>query len=140
MFGTMPEAVQQVAQSSLAAKRLRREATSLIKSPVPNIEAVPLETNILEWHYVIHGTAGTDYEGGCYHGMLKFPPEYPLKPPSVIMVTASGRFKTNRRLCLSMSGACACFLFDHVHHVTSLTFLIAVFVVCPALARACAAH
>ena len=91
------------ATSSLAAKRLRREATSLVKSPVPNIEAVPLEENILEWHYVIEGAPDTDYCGGCYHGILRFPPEYPLKPPSVLMLTASGRFKTNRRLCLSMS-------------------------------------
>ena len=53
--------------------------------------------------YVIEGAPGTDYVGGCYHGILRFPPEYPLKPPSVLMLTASGRFKTNRRLCLSMS-------------------------------------
>ena len=65
--------------------------------------AAPLESNILEWHYVLRGTEGSPYEGGYYHGKLKFPPQYPLKPPSVIMITPSGRFVTNRRLCLSMS-------------------------------------
>ncbi len=36
-------------------------------------------------------------------GKLIFPKQYPLKPPSVMMLTPNGRFKTNRRLCLSMS-------------------------------------
>lgn len=52
---------------------------------------------------MIKGTEGTPYEGGYYHGKLKFPTEYPLRPPAVLMLTPSGRFKTNRRLCLSMS-------------------------------------
>jgi len=63
----------------------------------------PLENNILELHYVIEGSGGTPYENGIYHGKLIFPNEYPLKPPSVIMLTPSGRFQPNRRLCLSMS-------------------------------------
>lgn len=49
------------------------------------------------------GAKGSPYEGGYYHGKLKFPPEYPLKPPSILMLTPSGRFKPNTRLCLSMS-------------------------------------
>mmetsp|Transcript_5593 Transcript_5593/g.9490 ORF Transcript_5593/g.9490 Transcript_5593/m.9490 type:complete len:246 (+) Transcript_5593:198-935(+) len=89
--------------NDLSTRRLRKELASLMKSPVENIEAMPLESNILEWHYVITGTKGTPYEGGYYHGKLKFPPAYPLKPPSVLMLTPSGRFKPNRRLCLSMS-------------------------------------
>ena len=43
------------------------------------------------------------YEGGLYHGMLKFPPEYPMKPPSVIMITPSGRFEEKQRICLTIS-------------------------------------
>jgi ubiquitin-conjugating enzyme E2 J2 len=89
--------------ADLSTRRLRKELISLKKKPVPNIQATPLESNILEWHYVIEGTKGTPYEGGHYHGKLKFPPEYPLKPPAVMMFTPNGRFKTGRRLCLSMS-------------------------------------
>ncbi|OQR81153.1 ubiquitin-conjugating enzyme E2 [Achlya hypogyna] len=86
---------------SMATSRLRKEYVLLKKKPVENIEAVPLESNILEWHYVIRGVGV--YEGGLYHGKLKFPPEYPMKPPSVYMSTPSGRFEPNVRLCLSMS-------------------------------------
>ena len=87
----------------MATKRLSKEYAAIKKSPVPNIVAKPLESNILEWHYVIEGTSDTPYEGGHYHGKLKFPADYPLRPPSVLMFTPSGRFKANRRLCLSMS-------------------------------------
>ena len=34
---------------------------------------------------------------------LIFPAEFPFKPPSIYMTTPSGRFKTNTRLCLSIS-------------------------------------
>ncbi|EQC32618.1 ubiquitin-conjugating enzyme E2 J2 [Saprolegnia diclina VS20] len=87
--------------SAMATKRLRKEYLALRKSPEVNVEAVPLERNILEWHYVLRGIGV--YEGGYYHGKLVFPPEYPMKPPSVYMLTPNGRFQTNKRLCLSMS-------------------------------------
>mgnify|MGYP002832533077 CR=1 FL=1 len=87
----------------IAARRLQRELAALAREPVPHIVARPLEDNILEWHYVIAAAADTPYAGGHYHGRLRFPADYPLRPPAVLMLTPSGRFKTNRRLCLSMS-------------------------------------
>mmetsp|Transcript_9658 Transcript_9658/g.27481 ORF Transcript_9658/g.27481 Transcript_9658/m.27481 type:complete len:230 (+) Transcript_9658:346-1035(+) len=91
--------------SKLCARRLAKELAALQKDPIksPRIVVAPNERNILEMHYVIEGSAGTPYEGGFYHGKIVFPKEYPLKPPSVLMLTPSGRFKPNRRLCLSMS-------------------------------------
>ncbi|KAL3816400.1 hypothetical protein ACHAXA_008370 [Cyclostephanos tholiformis] len=92
----------------LATKRLQRELKALHKSPLenPKIVAMPNETNILEWHYVLEGPTdepNSPYSGGIYHGKLIFPKEYPYRPPGVIMLTPNGRFKPNRRLCLSMS-------------------------------------
>mmetsp|Transcript_2630 Transcript_2630/g.2977 ORF Transcript_2630/g.2977 Transcript_2630/m.2977 type:complete len:246 (-) Transcript_2630:1634-2371(-) len=84
-------------------RRLQKEYISLKKQPVDNIEAVPNDRNILEWHYVVIGPSDTVYAGGVYHGKLLFSEEYPYKPPSIFMITRSGRFKTNTRLCLSMS-------------------------------------
>jgi len=91
--------------SVMSTKRLQKELKSLHKSPLsnPTIVARPLESNILEWHYLLEGAAGSPYEGGKYWGKLIFPKEYPLKPPGVMMLTPSGRFRPNRRLCLSMS-------------------------------------
>lgn len=70
---------------------------------MPYIEAVPSEANILEWHYVLTGPPDTPYAGGEYHGTLVFPADYPFKPPAIRMITPSGRFLTNQRLCLSIS-------------------------------------
>ncbi|CAN0155175.1 unnamed protein product [Ectocarpus sp. 6 AP-2014] len=89
--------------SDMATRRLRKELMAIKRNPIDNIVAMPMDNNILEWHYVITGTKGSPYEGGHYHGKLKFPPEYPMKPPSVMMMTPNGRFACSRRLCLSMS-------------------------------------
>ena len=48
-------------------------------------------------------TADTPYDGGVYHGKLTFPPTYPHAPPAIYMFTPSGRFETNKKLCLSLS-------------------------------------
>ena len=85
----------------LSTKRLRKENLSLQSEPVPLAVARPLETNILEWRFLIKGT--DDYEGGFYHGKLIFPPQYPMKPPGIMFFTPSGRFETNKRVCLTIS-------------------------------------
>jgi ubiquitin-conjugating enzyme E2 J2 len=54
-------------------------------------------------HYVVCGPENTPYEGGFYHGKLIFPREFPFKPPSIYMITPNGRFRTNKKLCLSIS-------------------------------------
>jgi len=89
--------------STSATARLKQDYIRLIKDPVPYVAAAPLPSNILEWHYVVTGPEETPYEGGLYHGKLVFPREFPFKPPSIYMITPSGRFKTNTRLCLSIS-------------------------------------
>ena len=89
--------------SKMCLGRLKKEYKKLQKTPVEHIRAVPCESNLLEWHYVLDGPKGSPYEGGYYHGLLRFPPAYPFKPPSILMYTPSGRFETNVRICLSMS-------------------------------------
>lgn len=89
--------------TAVCQKRLQKELVAIRKTPVEHISAAPNENNLLEWHYVIEGPPGSVYEGGFYHGVLRFPKDYPYKPPSIIMFTRNGRFKQNVRLCLSMS-------------------------------------
>merc|ERR1712018_222813 len=86
-----------------ATSRLRNDYKRLVKDPVPYIVAEPLPSNILEWHYVVTGPPDSPYQGGFYHGKLVFPAEFPFKPPSIYMITPNGRFKTDTRLCLSIS-------------------------------------
>ncbi|KAI3406256.2 UBC6 [Candida oxycetoniae] len=86
-----------------SSKRLHKEYMNIQKSPPPYITAKPNDENILEWHYIISGPKNTIFEDGQYHGILRFPTEYPFKPPSISMITPNGRFAVNTRLCLSMS-------------------------------------
>jgi len=52
---------------------------------------------------VLEGSEGTPFAGGFYYGKIKFPPEYPYKPPGITMTTPNGRFVTQKKICLSMS-------------------------------------
>lgn len=83
--------------------RLKKELDKITKEKNELFEAKPLPNNLLEWHYVIKGPKNTPYENGYYHGVLKFPSDYPYKPPSIQLLTPNGRFSTNTRLCLSNS-------------------------------------
>ena len=88
--------------TKVCVKRLSKELRVLSKNPIPHLKARPLCENILEWHYVIYGLDGC-YKDGVYHGVLKFPYDYPYKPPSLQMITPSGRFHTKQKLCLSFT-------------------------------------
>jgi len=73
------------------------------KEPPPFVWAVPDEKNILTWNYIIRGPPDSPFAGGEYHGVLLFPPEYPFKPPGIKMLTPSGRFQPDKKICFSMS-------------------------------------
>ena len=83
-------------------RRLLKEYRRLMRRPAPGIEAHPLESNLLEWYFVLR-CAQAPYAGGEYLGVLEFPAAYPMAPPAFKMLTPSGRFLTGSRLCLSMS-------------------------------------
>ena len=86
-----------------AAARLRTELAKIHSDPPPYITVAVNERNVLLWSFLIEGPPETPYAGGWYWGRIKFPNEYPFKPPALLMVTPSGRFQPDTRLCLSMS-------------------------------------
>ncbi len=45
------------------------------------------QDNLFEWHFTIRGPADSEFAGGIYHGRIVLPPEYPMKPPSIILLT-----------------------------------------------------
>ncbi|KAK3097843.1 hypothetical protein FSP39_013726 [Pinctada imbricata] len=86
-----------------AVKRLMKEAQEL-SEPTEQYYAQPLDDNLFEWHFTIRGPSDSDFDGGIYHGRIILPPEYPMKPPSIILLTPNGRFETFKKICLSISG------------------------------------
>ncbi|KAJ7691966.1 ubiquitin-conjugating enzyme/RWD-like protein [Mycena rosella] len=89
--------------SKAAYKRLTKEYVTMQKEPPPFVWAAPDEKNILTWNFLIRGPADSPFAGGEYHGVLQFPSEYPFKPPGIKMLTPSGRFHPDKKICFSMS-------------------------------------
>jgi len=88
---------------SPAVKRLMREAKELSEA-TSDYYAQPLSDNLFEWHFTVRGPSDTEFDGGVYHGRIILPPEYPMKPPNIIILTPNGRFETGKKICLSISG------------------------------------
>ncbi|XP_078001468.1 uncharacterized protein LOC144453969 [Glandiceps talaboti] len=88
---------------SPAVKRLMREAQEL-HEPTENYFAQPLDDNLFEWHFTVRGPPDSEFSDGIYHGRITFPPEYPMKPPSIMLLTPNGRFEIGKKICLSISG------------------------------------
>ena len=58
---------------------------------------------MLKWYFLIFGLEDEQYIGGYYIGKLEFPIEYPWKPPSIMLLTESGRFIPNDKICMSIT-------------------------------------
>ncbi|EJD48248.1 UBC-like protein [Auricularia subglabra TFB-10046 SS5] len=89
--------------SKAAQKRLSKEFVAMQKEPPPFVWAAPDEKDILSWYFIVRGPPDSPYHGGEYLGQIMFPSEYPFKPPGIKMITPSGRFQPDRKICFSMS-------------------------------------
>jgi len=85
-------------------KRLMGDLRLLAKDPHDFIDVCPDETNLLLWNFLIKGPADSPYEGGYYIGQLIHSENYPFSPPDYLMLTPSGRFEVNKKICLTNSG------------------------------------
>ena len=56
-----------------------------------------------EWHCTIRGSPQTEFEGGLYHFRIILPAEYPFRPPSIMMLTPSGRFELNTKVRMEVT-------------------------------------
>lgn len=90
--------------ASPTIRRITAEFRALQKDPEPLFHAEPLPDNLFEWHFSFRGPPSSVYEGGIYHGKIILPLEYPLQPPTVMMLSPSGRFEENKKICLSATG------------------------------------
>lgn len=45
-----------------------------------------LKDDLFTWHFTIRGMENTEFEGGFYHGVIKLPNSYPLKPPNLMFL------------------------------------------------------
>ena len=78
-------------QEKIAAmKIIKQEYVDLNNNPISNIGVtVGLldEDNIFEWRCTLMGPKDTSYKGGIFFLKIKFPDNYPNKPPEVAFIT-----------------------------------------------------
>lgn len=100
-FGAgMPKAGSSTGSTS-SIKRIQRELKEICESPSRHWTAGPATDDLFEWIFAVRGPPETDFEGGIYTGKIVLPVNYPLAPPSITLLTPSGRWEVGKKICLS---------------------------------------
>ncbi len=74
--------------SSAVENRISKELVFINKDPPANCSAGPKDDgNIFVWEASILGPTETPYEGGIYKLSIRFPENYPFKPPKISFIT-----------------------------------------------------
>lgn len=89
----------------IAIKRINNEIKKYAKDNFlfPNCYLRPKPDNILHWYFIIYGLKDHGFDHGYYLGEIILPHDYPLGAPDIKMITPSGRFQTNKKLCTTFT-------------------------------------
>ena len=68
-------------------KRIQRELTLYQNAPIDGIKIEPDSNDIRIWKASVKGPEGSPFEGGVFCITIKFPVEYPFKPPDLTLTT-----------------------------------------------------
>ncbi|XP_068920442.1 ubiquitin-conjugating enzyme E2 Z [Petaurus breviceps papuanus] len=91
--------------------RIKRDIMSIYKEPPPGMFVVPDPLDMTKIHALITGPFDTPYEGGFFLFVFRCPPDYPIHPPRVKLMTTGNNtvrfnpnFYRNGKVCLSILG------------------------------------
>jgi len=92
------------ASKLLTLKRLTGELKNLEKDREIYYQVVQDEKDKLLFYWMLRGDSNSSYKGGYYIGKIILPEDYPTTPGDFYMLTPSGRFNVDSKICLTNSG------------------------------------
>ncbi|XP_075743787.1 ubiquitin-conjugating enzyme E2 Z [Rhipicephalus microplus] len=112
-------------------ERVTRDLADHHADPPPGVFMAPEEDNVTTVHAVVMGAAGTSYQGGFFHLLMKCTNDYPMSPPQVRFMTTDGgrvtfspHISRNGQICLSLLGTMIGQPWTPAHNLSSVALSI----------------